>query len=89
MVLPAEVAAAAHKILCEDNLIPRGLRAPHDYLGHIDTGGLYAKAVNIAGLTASGHEVAKAILIMSGWDEDKPETWRHPDPENVVKYLKQ
>ena len=87
MVLPAEVAAAAHKILCEDNLVPRGLRKPHDYLNHLDTCIMYAERVNDSGLSVSGEDVANAILITSGWDGDKPETWRHPHPDKVIQYL--
>ena len=87
MVAPADIAAASHKILCEDNLIPRGLSEPHDFLGHINTSGIYALAVNGAELPVTGEEVANAILITSEWDGDKPETWRHPSPDVVVEYL--
>lgn len=87
MVIPAEVAAAVHKLFCEDNLIPRGKRKPHDLMSHLDTSTLYADAVNEAGLSVGGDEVANAIAITSGWDGYEPNTFRHPSPDDVVNHL--
>lgn len=83
MIIPAEIAEAAHKI-CTEILIPKGLSPKHPVTQHNDTTRFYAQVLNERGIQASPEEIVNAIV--GDWDKDSP--WKgHPDPEIVIERL--
>lgn len=88
MVKPYEVAVAAHEV-CLTKLIPSGMSPPHDFPSHLPTAEYYANEINKANLEGmTGGAIVRAIIAVTGWDMTS--LWPgHPNPEDVLNYLKE
>lgn len=84
---PIDVAIAVHSICIENGFGSPGINAPHGEMSHLPTSTLYAEAINDHNLNVTPFQVRDAIIAVAGWDQKSP--WPgHPNPQEVVKYLR-
>ena len=86
MVEPLDIALAVHEV-CLKTLIDDKISPPHNFDQHIFMSGVYARAINEAGLEdAEPSDIREAIIKAANWDM-KSKWPGHPAPTAVIKQL--